>query len=832
MLDQPFGKDNIHQTFTSEAAFRHILLPLFKSLFLSADDWYTLCNAYHLASTLDDLLTEYSQIDFRPLRGYQTDWNSETEINEARMRMTTAAVLFWDGNLSTTVRWIGGSLVGAHRDTNATLAYLKPILDPETHAQLATSWTQGVPTSCNASASEANFQAFRKYGNHSSTDADPSKTYKTVLKDNKKGYCITMDHRLIDFILHAHVTPQGLVDLNHPRRNPRPISDCSFHPEPWCHAINDWTNKDREGPVTFAPAFMDTCIWLYNLRISYPHDELYLGDDDISGAFRHLKYHPNLVPMHCFMLAGFCCASIGMNFGGTTSPSNFDVTARARRQLARHLWHNHDIIEKARPYLPEILFAVPPNQTIRNSFQRADPDSINTGTFDPQGNPIAPPFPHHVDDCTYAHTRHYMLRTISASVISLFEIFGYPSPTFPTPLSIAKFEAFFTHHRRALGRGINTRSMTLYLLPDKRKDVCAVLTEWIESHSTSFTLQSAAIVAGTLENISELARWSRPWFYAFRNALREALTQQWHIINRKFNTNRRRDRLRRNLPSSLLYRLNGLIARDKAKLLWSTTVTTRTPPVAIHSLRAILTYLSDESNPWQISIGHYIPRVPHIISYGDASTSAGGAFSPTFELWFDIYWNEDIVTGTQQKPSHPGFIHINCLEFIVMILEFAAISTYLATMPRDTIRQRLKCPIPAEPVVTAWIDNTSAKSWTNKISANRPASHNLCWILAELLRPSNIGLNAKWIPGKDNTTADLISRPPSPRPTSHSTRRSQIFRSEPKLQTWTYFLPSPELRHILKSALSTTAWVKPPLIPKTLGHVVTDVSTISTSPSI
>jgi anti-sigma factor RsiW len=33
-LNQPFGKDNIVQCFMSEASLRHVLLPLYKSMFL------------------------------------------------------------------------------------------------------------------------------------------------------------------------------------------------------------------------------------------------------------------------------------------------------------------------------------------------------------------------------------------------------------------------------------------------------------------------------------------------------------------------------------------------------------------------------------------------------------------------------------------------------------------------------------------------------------------------------------------------------------------------------------------------------------------------------
>ena len=119
-----------------------------------------------------------------------------------------------------------------------------------------------------------------------------------MVKDNRKGFTLLFDQRVTALMLHCHLTPQGIVDLLSQFKNPRPIFDSSFRPHPWCFAINDWTTKDTEPPLTFAGAEMGFMIWLYNLRVSYPQSEIYIADDDISGAFRLCKCHPNLMSMH------------------------------------------------------------------------------------------------------------------------------------------------------------------------------------------------------------------------------------------------------------------------------------------------------------------------------------------------------------------------------------------------------------------------------------------------------------------------------------------------------------------------------------------------------
>jgi hypothetical protein len=52
---------------------------------------------------------------------------------------------------------------------------------------------EGVPSFCNAEASEHIFQAFQWYGNHSSVDEDPEKMYWAMLKDFKQSYYLLFD---------------------------------------------------------------------------------------------------------------------------------------------------------------------------------------------------------------------------------------------------------------------------------------------------------------------------------------------------------------------------------------------------------------------------------------------------------------------------------------------------------------------------------------------------------------------------------------------------------------------------------------------------------------
>ena len=85
-LEQPYGKDNLRQYFHSVPGLRHVLLPLWKSGCLAGDACAgdSLCEAYYPALVLRDLLEDYGDTPFLPLRGYPPGWEEETTVNETR----------------------------------------------------------------------------------------------------------------------------------------------------------------------------------------------------------------------------------------------------------------------------------------------------------------------------------------------------------------------------------------------------------------------------------------------------------------------------------------------------------------------------------------------------------------------------------------------------------------------------------------------------------------------------------------------------------------------------------------------------------------------------
>jgi hypothetical protein len=815
-LNTPFGKDSISHSFSAAVGLRHVLLLVFKSSYLSVQSHRNLLRASPLASRLSWLQQRYGGLDFRSLRdGIPTDMPTPDLVAHLK-GLVTACFLHYNFDTPTVVRFIGGQHTATHRDVPAILRELRRAkVDPLVLADLERIFTTGAPAYCNASSTESNFRSFFEYGNHKTITEDIPKTQKALVKDIRRGYVLIMDPWLAFFVPNLHRTPLGMVDLNKLHKNPRPIFDSSFRPNPGAMAINDLTSKHTEPEIVFPQAWILYLTWIWNLRITYPREELYLGDDDVSGAFRQVKYNPNLVAMHAFLVFGVLFMSTGQTFGGCTSPANWEPVARNRQQYARFLWHQATTLMRAMKHLPTLQFAAPPSTLTVATFVQATPDSLNHGVLDNAGKRLAPQYNHHVDDCLYADVMKYFPLTVAASILALYLLLGEPSANHRDPVLWEKFESKVTHCRKAKGFIVDTRRMEVSIPDYKRDQVVELLQLWLVR--TSYTLLEAAELLGTLNNLSEICRWARPRFFALQQDVRRALQSRYHALsNWRTRHASQISAWTKELPAALLHRLEPLIQREIAALLWHTKQAIKVTPPVQRELQYLHAYLRVRSNPWAISIGHLVPRDPIFTTTGDASNLGGGAHCRDLAFWFSVIWSPEIRRRVSLPKKHPETIHINCLEFAVALIQLAAVITRLEAAVPLELALAYPHGYPAIPVLLCKTDNVSTKSWANKVSAASAKAHGLIALLASLLRRTDCGFASTWLAGHLNETADLLSRPDlTISPTAFC---SQIFQKRPELTSWNCFQPSPAFVSQLEHLLCSSAWQGDLSLPSSFGR--------------
>jgi hypothetical protein len=95
------------------------------------------------AAQLGQLLHEYGDIDFRPLRDQYLphNWDEATDFNSERAAMFTACTLFYQGDMASVARFVG-PCTGSHRDV------VRIIRDITTLHEVERIYTQGFSRHC------------------------------------------------------------------------------------------------------------------------------------------------------------------------------------------------------------------------------------------------------------------------------------------------------------------------------------------------------------------------------------------------------------------------------------------------------------------------------------------------------------------------------------------------------------------------------------------------------------------------------------------------------------------------------------------------------------
>jgi hypothetical protein len=218
-------------------------------------------------------------------------------------------------------------------------------------------------------------------------------------------------------------------------------------------------------------------------------------------------------------------------------------------------------------------------------------------------------------------------------------------------------------------------------------------------------------------------------------------------------------------------------------------------------LALIQGWLRNPTVKWERSIAHWIPRDPTFVSAGDASQVTRGALTEEVKFWFDVTWSDRVRRGCKLPPSDPGFIHINVLKFVVVLIQLAACIVALET---DYAKSVCGIALPEIPHLLVWTDNRASTSWANRVTtSSRTAQPLLGGILSSLLKHSNISFESDHIAGVSNDGPDFISRPDlAPEPAlTHFRRAQQISMNDKRLQSWHFFRPSQKFTSLLESML-------------------------------
>ena len=756
-------------------------------------------------------MLQWSQkINFMDIKDPIKNYADQKHIDTTRIKKMLAATLQYDLDIPTVIRFLGGNYTGEYRDTKNTV---KLLVDSKCNKKIIKDLKRllevGCPNKMNVSSSHKHLLDFLRYGNHSSIDKNIEKTTKTMNKEDKNQYLLPLPCWMARFIKNLHVTPQGLVIK--PGKNDRLIWDGSFIPNWQATCINMMLSTDTEPEIIYGETFMKHLESIWNLRITHPVTDILLFDDDVKGAFRHNKYHPDIAAAFSFIIANLLYIPLGGTFGSITSPSNFEPIARARIHLANFLSNRTDLLQKYKHIIDKVKFSEEPDSN--TVFVQAVKDSIHKGVQDTKKT-IYNMF---VDDSLFAQIRSVMPHSMAASIEALYIILGFPDVQIrQDPLSLDKyFESICSFQRIQLGISLNTRTMSLRLTEKKRLSMLEELSHWHKKRK-SFTLLQGVILCGSLEFWANSSPWVRFLYHQLRSSVNLSLCNCVQITKNRKDIKKSMTELAntKGLESNELKQrfLLKKVAKDTYKCQAKAYINKSMG----NELKMMINILSHPKHfNLETPIAHVITRDPDFITYGDACLEAGGGYSENI-FWWHEEWPEAIkaltiknLTVSRKCKESNKLVSINLLEFVVEILNYAAITVLFKENPTLCAH--------SFPLLLNWTDNMTSKSWIRKAAKKTKKGKALQRILCSIMINNPVGLKAEHIAGKKNILADLISRIYKS-PHSKFTFKN-LFQDFPQMKSWNRFHPSQELLSFLYSGL-LTGQDQGLCPPKHLGHFV------------
>ena len=782
------------------------------------------------------LLTEIPrlmEIEFSPLREKRPGYASQTEIPQERVDMFGAAFLHY-GDLGLVARYVGGEYLGDWRDSEAILSALDPILEDATlpsapieddfgphisradRDHIARILNLQTPAEFHWEEPAPHKAAFLQRGNSPSVAQHADVVTKTLNKEERNHHLMPFPGWVGRFSNTARHVQQTILMKN--GKKARLIWNGTDKRYGWEYSMNEITPTAKEAPITFGYVYLAFCVWLWNLRISYPTEEIYLAFIDISSCFRWQRIAPDLVGAFGFVIGSIYFASNAMVFGSVVSASTWEPFRRAIAALATSYYFSNGLVKQHWSLLKLVQWdaAAGPDVT----FARARRCDLNPGVFHQDGSRKATPHFIYVDDNLLADVRAGMFRTLAAAAQAIFTVLGFPAVAIrQCAVALDKWKELFVSYRLILlGLEFNTREMTVSIPHAYRLEVCELLNTHWHGGRRSFTINEIEILVGKLGRIGQAFR---PMYHLMGSLYKSVAfclnkAEAYKLtVSKDFRALLRRSRMK------LLSSTTSREAREIRFAAQQASRQTHHSKQKFHickSLREELDFLAalmnDFSIPLSTFIGHIVPRDPDFVAAGDACPWGGGGWSTDLKFWwhmdFATTFSAEIVERASKKhQKSPDYISINVLETVVVIINYAAT---LCACHVDGV------DLSTCPVLLNYCDNTSACTWINRKCRNSLLGRRLGRIFAGLLWGRAVGVQCEWLSTHDNEIADKISRV---KRESGTFDYSLLLAEFPQLQTCRIFRPSETLLSMISSVLEGGDLPDPQMIrrltPQTLG---------------
>ncbi|KAL7525487.1 hypothetical protein ACHAXR_003426, partial [Thalassiosira sp. AJA248-18] len=752
-----------------------------------------LCMVCHQMATIVPEVIRLLQVDFSTLRLPRYNYEEQTEVDQHRVDMASAAMLRHGNDPGRFVAMMGGEYTGENRDVEATLERIEPHVREDDFNHIKRILTEGCPACFDLEETTASKLETLQRGNNKHFLQHPEIVKKTINKEDRYSHLIPLAPWLAYCSPYLRTTPQIMVLKA--GKNARMAWNGSGKWFALEIVLNEITPTDEEADITFGEAKPEFYKWLYNMRASFPFSDILLALADIKACFRYPRIHRDLTGAFGFMADGFYCLATSMVFGSTTSASSWEPFRRAIEVMTSVYFNYDGLVEKHEKYLSMIKWdTLCPPETV---FVQAKKCPLNPGIFLENGRMKPLTTFIYVDDALLAAPGAIFMRRLLAAVIeAIFVVMGPPETEVrQCHLAMDKWlELCVGHWEIMLGIRVNTRTLMVGITRDYLDQVLDILdTVWPKGRPT-FQAQEAQKMIGKLGRLSEGAHWVYHLMSHLYTSIAYALKKNKDFLkehSKEFadlldKIDRKHFSQKDHAAKHVNFALKQL-ARSVHHCKEEYPIN-NTMVVEIEFFREALR--EDSGITWESQLGFMIPRTP----LGNC-LEGGGGYSIKLRFWWHLEFPLEVILRTllHKKDNKDGLlISINVLEFVTVIVNYAAAYTVITT---EDITDD-----PA-PVVLNITDNTSAQNWTLHACKTSMIGRRLGRFFCGLLIGSPLGINSQWISTDENELADTISRVKKQNVKKSSNHPSLDYafdysllqQNHSELKACRFFQPAPEL---------------------------------------
>jgi hypothetical protein len=258
---------------------------------LSEHDWSALACIDKDYNELVATTRELVNVDFSPLKEPRLNFEDQSEIQEERVKMADACLLHYAGEIGMLVRYCGGEFTAAHRDVEQILNDVREYIPTRDLNDMERILREGCPFSIDKRFSKSNKMKLLKQGNQKSVEENKKAVIKTMNKEDRNSHLISVSSIFCRFSAFCHHVPQGM-NMKKPE-SPRIVWDGTNKKDATDEVMNEDVDMSNEPTITFGNTKREFMIRMYNTRISYPSQEIWIGAADIKACFRWPRIHPD-----------------------------------------------------------------------------------------------------------------------------------------------------------------------------------------------------------------------------------------------------------------------------------------------------------------------------------------------------------------------------------------------------------------------------------------------------------------------------------------------------------------------------------------------------------